>query len=331
MPEQFALIRWNDISRAIAQAQDMNDLNKLRGKVEAIRILAKQSKQSLETQNRIAEFRLRIDRKRGEWLLENIVQSGNGSNQHQKKELRFHRVTLANVGVTKKESFILQRIAKVPEHDFEKHLERQQKEGAELTTASVLKLETALKFSQRKSPPLPVGKFSVIYCDIPWKYPFSHSHIKKVEEIYPTMSLDEILEMGASIRELSAPDCVLFMWIPSAHLEKFPSVLAAWGFRYCTSWVWYKQKGNFSFYGSISHELIIIGATGSGVPTFDPKTAQSVSSVQSIRKTVHSAKPKEYYDIIEKLYPRGKYLELFSRCKEPRKGWTFWGDELPSQ
>jgi hypothetical protein len=30
MPDQFALIRWDDISRAIAQAQDINDLNKLR-------------------------------------------------------------------------------------------------------------------------------------------------------------------------------------------------------------------------------------------------------------------------------------------------------------
>ena len=327
MQESFALIRWNDISRAVAEAQDINDLNRLRLKLETIRILAKQSKQGLETQNKIAEFRLRIDRKRGQWLLENIIQSGNGSNQYEQKELKLPRVTLASAGVTKKESFILQRIAKVPEQAFEKHLERQQKEGAELTTASVLKLETALKFAHRKSPPLPVGKFSVIYCDIPWRYQFSHSHIKKAEEVYPTMSLDEILQMGPNIRELSAPDCVLFMWTPSAHLEKFPAVLESWGFRYCTSWVWCKQKGNFSYYGSTAHELIIIGAKGSGVPTCDPKTAQSVSSVQSIRKTNHSAKPKEYYEIIEKLYPKGKYLELFSRCKEPRKAWTYWGDE----
>jgi hypothetical protein len=49
---------------------------------------AKQSRQGLETQNRIAEFRLRIDRKRGEWLRENIIQAGNGSNQHEHKELQ---------------------------------------------------------------------------------------------------------------------------------------------------------------------------------------------------------------------------------------------------
>ncbi len=327
MPESFALIRWNDISQAIAQAQDMNDLNRLRLKLETIRILAKQSKQGLETQNRIAEFRLRIDRKRGQWLLENVVKSGNGSNQFEKKELKSSRLTLATVGVTKMESSILQRIAKVPEQAFEKHLERQQKEGAELTTASVLKLETALKFAHRKSPPLPAGKFSVIYADPPWSYEYAHSNFKKVDDDYPTMSLAEICAMGDQIQRLAAKDCTLFLWIPAPHLSKFPAVLEAWSFRYCTCWVWHKLKHNFSFYGSIDHEILIIGAKGSGVPTCDPKTVQSVSSVQSIKKTQHSAKPKEYYEIIEKLYPKGKYLELFSRCKEKRERWSYWGDE----
>jgi len=45
MPDQFALIRWNDISQAIAQAQDINDLNRLRLKLEMLRIPAKQGKQ----------------------------------------------------------------------------------------------------------------------------------------------------------------------------------------------------------------------------------------------------------------------------------------------
>ena len=66
---------------------------------------------------------------------------------------------------------------------------------------------------------------------------------------------------------------------------------------------------------------------GFRVPVLEARTERKVSSVQIIKKTNHSAKPKEYYDIIERLYPKGRYLELFSLCKEPRKGWTFWGDE----
>ena len=53
MSESFALIRWNNISQAIAQSQDMNDLTKLRAKIETIRILAKQSKQGLDLLMRV--------------------------------------------------------------------------------------------------------------------------------------------------------------------------------------------------------------------------------------------------------------------------------------
>ena len=41
-------------------------------KMEAMRVWAKQSKQSLETQNKIAEYRLRIERKKGSWLKDNV-------------------------------------------------------------------------------------------------------------------------------------------------------------------------------------------------------------------------------------------------------------------
>jgi hypothetical protein len=68
--------------------------------------------------------------------------------------------------------------------------------------------------------------------------------------------------------------------IPAPHLEEFSAILEAWGFRYCTCWVWAKMKLNFSHYGSIEHELIIVGGKGRSVPTCDPRTVQRVSSVQ---------------------------------------------------
>lgn len=139
------------------------------------------------------------------------------------------------------------------------------------------------------------------------------------------MSLDEIC--GLPVGKLAARNCTLFLWVPSSHLDKFQDILTSWGFRFCTTWIWNKVKGNFSFYGSIAHEIIIIGARGSGVPTCCPKTVQSILSVQSIPKTTHSAKPQKYYELIETLYPGRRYLELFARG-EHRKGWTQWGDEI---
>jgi len=149
-----------------------------------------------------------------------------------------------------------------------------------------------------------------------------------VSDHYQTMSLDEICAMGDDIKKISAKDCTLFLWITAPHLDKFVPVLEAWGFRFATCWVWDKGGYNYGHYASVNHELLIIGGKGRATPECDPKITASISSIQHIGKTAHSAKPIEYYDIIEQLYPNRKYLELFSRVSEKRKGWTHWGDEI---
>jgi N6-adenosine-specific RNA methylase IME4 len=320
MPETFPVVRWSEIDSALSRAQSLTDLNSLRLRVETLEHLSKQSKQSLHTQNQISGYRLRIDRRRGEWLREHIDHGGD-----RRSESRFNGSTLKALGITKTESHILQRIAGIPLPTFEKHINARLHDDGELTTADILRLEVAQRYKDRKSRPLPIGKFGVIYADPPYAYEFSHTHIRPVASVYPTMSLEEICALP--VGNLAAHDCTLFLWIPSPHLDKFPLILSAWGFRYCTTWIWDKVRGNFSHYGSISHEIIVIGARGSGVPCCDPKTVQSILSVQSISKTKHSAKPIAYYNLIETLYPGRKYIELFARGT-PCKGWTKWGDEV---
>lgn len=322
MPDTFPLIKWDAVDSAIQSAQSLNELNQLRSKIETLHILSKQSRQSLTTQNKIASYRLRVDRKRGEWLEEHIENGGDRRSRSQSL-----RMTLKDVGVTKQESHVLQQIAKIPDELFRNHIVSTLKDGQELTTASVLRLQLALKFKNRRTPPLPKGSFSVIYADPPYQDESGHTNTKPVSEFYLTMTLAEICRMGKAVQKLTAPNCVLFLWIPAYHLEKFPKILDAWGFRYCTCWVWHKVKPNFSHYGEISHELIVIGGKGRSVPSCSPKALQSVSSVQAINGAKHNGKPMEYYEIIERLYPNGKYLELFSREKKPRKGWTVWGDK----
>ena len=323
MPDTFPLVKWDSVESALQQPQSITDLSGLRSKIETLYVLSKQSRRSLQTQNKIAFYRLRVDRKRGEWLQEHVEYGGD-----RRRGSRSHPMTLKDVGITKLESHILQRIASIPEDTFGNHIIATSRSGEEPTTASILHLELALKFKDRKVPPLPKGRFSVILADPPFTYEFAHTHIKPVSEVYPTMTLTEICDLGEDVQKLAAPNCTLLLWVPAPHLDKFPAILEAWGFRYNTCWVWNKVKGNFSFYGSLSHELLIIGGKGRAVPTRNPKTAQSVLSVQTIKKQGHSQKPKEYYEIIEKLWPNGRYLELFSRAKEPRPRWVFWGDEV---
>ena len=49
-------------------------------------------------------------------------------------------------------------------------------------------------------------------------------------------------------------------------------------------------------------------------------------SVQSIERTKHSEKPKEFREIINTLYPHGKRLELFGRQKAD--GWDVYGNAM---
>ena len=40
----------------------------------------------------------------------------------------------------------------------------------------------------------------------------------------------------------------------------------------------------------------------------------------------HSKKPEILYEMIEKMYPKHKYLELFARNKRDR--WESWGNQI---
>ena len=70
------LVRWDKIKSEIAECQDIIKLTKLSYSLDAVQKWSKQSGQSLETQNEIAEYRLRLDRKRGQWVEENIPKEG---------------------------------------------------------------------------------------------------------------------------------------------------------------------------------------------------------------------------------------------------------------
>ena len=41
-----------------------------------------------------------------------------------------------------------------------------------------------------ETPPLPEGKYNVIYADPPWRYDFSETDSRKIENQYPTMPLE---------------------------------------------------------------------------------------------------------------------------------------------
>lgn len=166
-----------------------------------------------------------------------------------------------------------------------------------------------------KTPPLPEGKFNVIYADPPWEYSNSGFEMS-AEKQYPTMPTEDICKMEIP----STPNSVLFLWATNPLLEDAFKVINSWGFEYKTNIVWVKKRHTAGFYVFGQHELLLIAVKGSMLPE---KLHKSIIEGENKK---HSKKPDKVYGIIESMYPKGKYLELFARNK--KTGWTSWGNEI---
>ena len=174
-----------------------------------------------------------------------------------------------------------------------------------------------------KATQLPTGeqKFSVIYADPPWRYDFSETTNRQIENQYPTMDIEEIKAVNVS--EFCHTDAVLYLWATAPKLREGLAVMEAWGFEYKTNMVWVKDKIGMGYWARSQHELILIGTRGTFSP---PPSDKRVSSIIEAPRTKHSKKPVQCVELLENLYPEMAKIELFSR--EPREGWAAWGNEV---
>jgi N6-adenosine-specific RNA methylase IME4 len=170
-----------------------------------------------------------------------------------------------------------------------------------------------------RTPSLPKGFFDVIYADPPWEYEFGLRG--GVQNHYPAMSLEEL----KSLRIPAAEDSVLFLWATMPKLREALELVEAWGFEYRTGAVWVKDRFGTGYYFRGQHELLLLSTKGTPLI---PSEADRPSSVIEAPRSGHSRKPERVYELIERMFPKGRYLELFSRNVEGRKGWTMWGNEI---
>jgi N6-adenosine-specific RNA methylase IME4 len=167
------------------------------------------------------------------------------------------------------------------------------------------------------TPKLPEGQFDVIYADPPWKYEFCLE--ADPQEHYGTMATKDV----CSLEVPTAQNAILFLWATNPKLEDALTVVKAWGFKYTTNLVWTKQTKGPGYYSMAQHELLLICKRGDIPP---PEAQNRPTSVIQADREKHSKKPDLFYEIIEKMYPNRKYLELFARNK--RDNWVSWGNEL---
>jgi len=162
-------------------------------------------------------------------------------------------------------------------------------------------------------------KFDVIYADPPWKYEFSETTNRDIENHYTTMNSIDIAEMNVPANE----NCVLFMWATAPKLVEAIEVMNGWGFEYKTCAVWDKEKIGMGYWFRGQHELLMVGVKGKMSP---PHSSIRISSVIKEVRGKHSKKPNLVAEYIELAFYNKSKIELF--CREPRKGWYSFGNQI---
>lgn len=155
-----------------------------------------------------------------------------------------------------------------------------------------------------------------------------------------------------------ADDAILFLWRVASMPQAALDVIDAWGFEPKSELVWLKTTGkaegmatNRADYGRRinehflledkmhfgmgryvrnCHETCIIAGRGRAASRIANHSTRSVFYAPAPRgadgKVIHSAKPDEFYEIVEQLTGKARKLELFSR--KPRSGWKCVGNEI---
>jgi N6-adenosine-specific RNA methylase IME4 len=326
-----SLILLGQATKMLEEVRTVEDVKKLTNLAEAARIYAKQVDLGLVAQNHAAEIKIRAQRRGGELLATMEKDKGGYAGLYNTCQYEARTgientkpPTLKELGIDRHQSSMWQAVASVPEDKFEVFIQDTKGEQKELTTSAVVKIARQSK-AQKKAEVVPLAtndKHNVIYADPPWKYEAGTINEERtIEYHYPTMSLEEIEKLGESLPV--AKDAVLFLWATAPMLPAGLEVMDAWGFRYRTCAIWDKELLGLGYYFRIQHELLLVGKKGK-MPV--PDTSARTRSVIRQKRTKHSEKPMVVYDIIEKMYPQGSYLELFARREHPN--WTAWGNEI---
>lgn len=149
------------------------------------------------------------------------------------------------------------------------------------------------------------------------------------ENHYKTMSMKELYALP--VKDISADDCVLFLWATFPMLKEALELIETWGFTYKTvAFVWVKRNKispNWFFgmgYWTRSNAEICLLATKGKIK----RTSKSVHQILDCPIEKHSKKPDMARDKIVELMGELPRIELFARQKHI--GWDVWGNEVNS-
>jgi hypothetical protein len=260
------LIKYDAACRALAEAKAVDEVKHIRDKARALLLCAKQAK-NRQLEADAFEIRLRAEKRVGEMMAaqKETVGFNQGGGDHRVREKPGAKPTLAETGIDKNLANQARKLHALPQEEFEKVISEGRETIERGIERQILKaVETAEAKVDPESTSLPAGnvedlhaliasghRFGAILADPPWPFA-TWSHIglagDKDQENrgqrsraapYRTMSHDDIYALP--IEQLTARNCVLFLWVVRTQLPQAFEVIRRWGFEFkSVAFGWFK-------------------------------------------------------------------------------------------
>lgn len=196
--------------------------------------------------------------------------------------------------------------------------------AASLSRSDLRKEIQEEKFKSLPKPEVPQDKYEVIVIDPPWPYETVYDpETRRVGNPYPEMSLNEIENnaLGVkSVSDVSADNSIIWLWTTHKFLPASFNLLEKWGFDYKITMVWNKERMGMGYWLRCQAEFCLLGIKGK--PAW---YLENERDILTIARKEHSRKPDEFYEMVKRLSPDTKRIDIFSR--EKRDGFEQYGNE----
>jgi N6-adenosine-specific RNA methylase IME4 len=338
MTTELAIVPDNPLSqlsqaRALLEAsRDLSEVKSIRDVAIAAEHYARARKLGAEAERYAAEIATRAERRIGQ-ILEKTPKAAGGDhgNQHtggksaEREDLPTDRERAGGYKVSARS----QKLAAIPDDEFEDHMADQRKKASADQLARIQReREREQKREDNRAlveevAPLeadPQALYQAIVIDPPWDWgdEGDADQLGRARPTYGTMSHAELLALPVGAQADASAH--IYLWITNRSLPKGFSLLDAWGFRYVTMLTWCKPHFGMGNYYRGQTEQVLFGVRGR-LPLLRRDRG---TWFQAPRARGHSSKPDAFYELVEECSP-GPWLEMFSRSARP--GWSAWGAE----
>lgn len=173
-------------------------------------------------------------------------------------------------------------------------------------------------------------KYDLIVSDPPWKQTKGgKKNVRKNSSgtplDYQVCSLDEIKNHLIAVDKITKENSILFLWTIDKYLFEAEQIAKEIGYKLHARMVWNKVTGiPAAFTIRYGHEYLLYMYKGKLIPVASNERGK-IHSVFTEQVRRHSQKPEISFEIINRLYPDLKRLEMYAREKRP--GYDCWGND----